>query len=298
MATAYARRSFNGGAVATTVANGIGIGDGSCTIASASGWPSGSGGHFFVDVDKGLPTEEKIECSGLAGTLLTFAGSGRNADGSTAFAHGPNCSISVCHVAQDDDEANQAVSGLLGQSGAAKGDILAMNSVGPPNVLTRVPIGTAGQLLGVSSGLPAWQYPALVTASDTASANTTLPSNTATPMVIGAASATATATLAVGTWLVTMSALLEFDSTTSAIITADAGVASGTATLSGPNSTQISQSSATGAALSVSLTFIATVTVAATLKLTGKNTGSNNAFSLHSSQTGTLPTGYVATRIA
>lgn len=318
MATAYSRRSYNGGAEATTVANGIGIADGSCTIASATGWPSGSGGHFFVDVDKGLPTEEKIECSGLVATLLTFASSGRGADGSTAFAHGANCTISVCHVAQDDDEANQVVAGVLGQSGAAKGDIPVILSAAGPNTLTRVPIGTSTQVLGVSAGLPAWETPtngygvtgfaanpmtpavSLSTAGGFASTNTTLASNTPTAIIIATGGATSTASLAVGTWLVTFNALLQFDATSGAIIDADVAVASGTATLTGPVSGQASQGTVSGAGgtASTSVSVLAVVTVTATLKLTGTNTGAGNAFALQHGQTSQAATGYTAIRIA
>lgn len=151
---AYLRRSYVGNASGTTVPLGIATGDGSCALASGTNWPSGSGGDFLVVIDRGLNTEEKAWGSSTSGTTLTFAA--RGAEGTTAQAHGTGCSIALCTGSQDADESNQVANQVLGQSGAAKGDILAMLSAVGPNTLTRVPIGTTSMTLGVSSGLPAY----------------------------------------------------------------------------------------------------------------------------------------------
>lgn len=153
-ATPYARRSFAGGAISTTVPTGMASGDTTFTVAAATNWSFAN--NFYVVVDRGLSTEEKILCSGISSLVVTVASSGRGADGTSAQSHVAGCTVQVCHVAQDDDEANQVVSAVLGQSGAAKGDILAMLSAAGPNTLTRVPIGTSNQILGVSAGLPAY----------------------------------------------------------------------------------------------------------------------------------------------
>ena len=150
----YSRRSFVGNAAATTVPLGLGAADGSCTIASATNWPSGSGGDFLVVIDRGQNTEELAWSSGVSGTTLTFAL--RGAQGTSGVAHAAGCTIALSMGSQDLDEANQVVSGVLGQSGAAKGDILTMLSAAGPNTLTRVGIGGTGALLQVVSGLPAW----------------------------------------------------------------------------------------------------------------------------------------------
>ena len=193
-AIAFARRMFGGGAPSTTVPGGIGLTDTSDTLASGTNWPSGGSGFFYVVADLGNSNEEKILCASTVGNLLTYAAGGRGADGTAAAVHLANCTIKVCHVAQDDDEANQVVAAVLGQPGAAKGDILAMLSAAGPNTLTRVPIGTTGQLLGVSSGLPAWQYPAL----------TYVESFIVSPVTLTASSITniTSVSLTAGTWLV------------------------------------------------------------------------------------------------
>lgn len=155
MAVAYARRSFPGGAIATTIPTGMGSGDTSFTLAAATNWSVAN--NFYVVVDRGLSTEEKIGCSGITSLTVTVASGGRGADGTSAQAHSAGCTVQVCHVAQDDDEANQVVSAVLGQSGAAKGDILTMLSAAGPNTLQRVALGTTGSILqATSGGIPGW----------------------------------------------------------------------------------------------------------------------------------------------
>jgi hypothetical protein len=148
----YARRSFAGGAISTTIPTGMGSADTSFTIAASTGWSFAN--DFFVVVDRGLSSEEKIECTGIAGLVVSVAT--RGADGTSAQAHVAGCTVQVCHVAQDDDEANQVVAAVLGQSGAAKGDLLYMLSAAGPNTLARLAIGATGAIPVVSSGVPSW----------------------------------------------------------------------------------------------------------------------------------------------
>lgn len=148
---AYTRRSFAGGAISTTIPNGMGSTDTSFTVAAATGWSFSN--PFYVVVDRGLSTEEKMLCSGISGLVVSITI--RGADSTSAVAHAAGCTVQVCHVALDDDEANQVVNAVLGQSGAAKGDILAMLSAAGPNTLTRIPI-TNGAALTAASSLPVW----------------------------------------------------------------------------------------------------------------------------------------------
>ena len=76
MATAYATPILStGGAIATTIPNGMGASDTSFTLALATNWSFAN--NFYVDVDRGLPTEEKILCSGISGLVVTVASGGR-----------------------------------------------------------------------------------------------------------------------------------------------------------------------------------------------------------------------------
>lgn len=115
-AVAFARRMYAGGAPSTTVPGGIGLTDASSTLTSGSNWPNGGSGMFYVVADLGLSTEEKMRCTSTSGTLLTYdPAGGRGADGTAAAVHQPGCTIKVCHVAQDDDEANHMVN-ILGNA--------------------------------------------------------------------------------------------------------------------------------------------------------------------------------------
>lgn len=150
-AVAFARRMFGGGAPGTTVPGGIGLTDTSSTLASGTNWPSGGSGFFYAVADLGNPNEEKILCASTVGNLLTYATGGRGADGTAASVHLPGCTIKVCHVAQDDDEANHMVN-ILGN--AAVGSLFVGG--GTAVVPSTLAVGATGSLLQVVGGTPAW----------------------------------------------------------------------------------------------------------------------------------------------
>lgn len=134
---AYERRDIVGGAVRATLVTGLSDTNvGTFTIDVATGWPTGI---FFVVVDRGQPTEEKIKCSQRAGTTVTV--SVRGADGTSAVAHTPGTSVvEVIATAVDLDEANYAVSQTVGKV-TTKGDILAATGA---SAFARVGTGGAG----------------------------------------------------------------------------------------------------------------------------------------------------------
>lgn len=108
---AYERRNYAGGAAPTTLGSGISATDLTITLASATGWPSGgASGPFFVVIDRGLSSEEKVEVASRTGTSLTVASVGkRGVDGTAAAVHAIGASIEHCFTAQDADEANAHV---------------------------------------------------------------------------------------------------------------------------------------------------------------------------------------------
>lgn len=110
-------------------------------------------------------------------------------------------------------------------------------------------------------------------ASGSNGGNTTLGSNTPTKIFD-------TSSLGVGTWLVTMSSSLQSDTTANASITLLAAQDTATATLTGHYQGQVKQSAAASNEWDITLSFVAVITSAGTLSLTGTNTGAGNAFAL------------------
>lgn len=102
----YDRRSFAGGAVATTLTSGI---DGSTLtipIAAATGWPTGSAGDFYIVIDRGTASEEKIRVDTRTTLTLTAIAGGRGVDGTSAVSHASGAAVELCLTAVDLDEAN------------------------------------------------------------------------------------------------------------------------------------------------------------------------------------------------
>lgn len=114
--TNYARRDVVGGAVATTLSSGITSSDVSIPITSATGWPTGTNGSFWVVIDRGNAAEEKVLCSSRTGTTLTVASAAdRGGDGTSAAAHNAGVAIEHCISKQDIDEANYTTSETVGK---------------------------------------------------------------------------------------------------------------------------------------------------------------------------------------
>lgn len=109
------RRSYNGGAAATTLASGISSGATSVSVADASTWPSS--GAFSVVVDRGLAGEEKMLVSSRSGNTLTIGT--RGYDGTTGTAHNSGATMECCGTAIDFDEANAHVNASAAVHGLA-----------------------------------------------------------------------------------------------------------------------------------------------------------------------------------
>lgn len=100
------RREHAGAAVQTTLATSMSSIDASFSIASGTGWPTGATGPFFVVVDPGTGTEEKILCSSRTATVVAVAGSGRGADSTAAVGHALGAACYPCWTAVEADELN------------------------------------------------------------------------------------------------------------------------------------------------------------------------------------------------
>ena len=128
---AYEVRGFSGVATETALIAPISAIDTTLSITLGTGASYPSSGSFYIVVDLGLSTEEKILCSAQAANTLTVATGGRGADGTPATAHAVGASVKHVIAAVDLSEANRAVNRTVGQI-TAVGELLvgdALNSL-------------------------------------------------------------------------------------------------------------------------------------------------------------------------
>jgi hypothetical protein len=143
--TPKTRRVYKGGATPTTITTALSDDAAAISITASTGWPTV--GPFYVVIDPGLSTEEKIYVGAISGTSLSSMVRGQ--DDTTGVAHGSGAAIYPVFTATDADEANQ-----LTATYTTKGGLVYM---GDPS-FTQLAIGsTAGHPLKVSaSGVPEW----------------------------------------------------------------------------------------------------------------------------------------------
>jgi hypothetical protein len=160
--------------------------DTSFTLVSATGWPGSPGNNFFVVIDRGTSSEEKVLCSSNSGTTVTV--SARGQDGTSATTHNSGATVSLCITAIDGDEANQ-ITHLLGNG--AEGSLLYGKGTGVlPAALA---VGASGTYLGSNGTDPVWSYPTLTYAVQDTTLSTAL---SASPVTISSL-----ASLVAGTYL-------------------------------------------------------------------------------------------------
>lgn len=154
------RRSYSGASAACTLTSSITSGDTTATLTgTTTAWPNTAGGAFFMVIDPGLSTEEKI----LVGARSTNSLSSitRGVDGTTAVSHSAGATCYPVFTAVDANEANAIASALT-----TKGDLLATDG----SALNRLAVGTNDYALLADSSATngvAWkQIPAAGIASD------------------------------------------------------------------------------------------------------------------------------------
>lgn len=145
------RRSYTGASAACTLTSSITSGDTSLTLTgTVTGWPTTSGGSFYMVIDPGLSTEEKV----LVGSRSTNSLSSitRGVDGTTASSHSAGATCYPVFTAVDADQANAVASALT-----TKGDLLVTDG----SALNRLAVGSDRQNLIADSGSTngvKWQY--------------------------------------------------------------------------------------------------------------------------------------------
>lgn len=171
------RRSYSGASAACTLTSSITSGDTTATLTgTTTAWPDTANGSFFMVIDPGLSTEEKVLVGARSsGSLSTIT---RGVDGTTAASHSAGATCYPVFTAVDADQANKVASTLT-----TKGDILATDG----SALNRLAVGTNDySLLADSSATNgvAWkQVPAAGLASDAVTTAKILDSNVTTAKI-------------------------------------------------------------------------------------------------------------------
>lgn len=158
---AYAtRRSYAGAAPACTLTNAITSSDTTATLTGdVTNWNNTANGSFYMVIDAGLSTEEKVLVGTRSGSSLSSIT--RGVDWTTAAAHNAGATCYPVFTAIDADQANKVASTLT-----TKGDLLVTTG----SVLDRLAVGTNDYALLADSSAAngvAWkQIPAAGIASD------------------------------------------------------------------------------------------------------------------------------------
>lgn len=102
------RRMYSGNAKATTLNGAITSTQTNITVDDATGYPSGGTGNFWIVIDRGLSTEEKVLCSNTTGLVITavdrtVAG---NRDDTSNQSHSNGATVEHCYTADDANDAN------------------------------------------------------------------------------------------------------------------------------------------------------------------------------------------------
>lgn len=98
------RYEHQGSAAATTLSTSVTAVSTTINIAASTGWPTGSVDPFWVTIDRGNASEEKVLVLSRTGTALTVTT--RGADGTTASSHASGASIEHTISATEVDDAN------------------------------------------------------------------------------------------------------------------------------------------------------------------------------------------------
>jgi hypothetical protein len=145
-----ARRSYAGAAPACTLTNAITSADTSALLTGdVTNWNNTANGAFYMVIDPGLSTEEKVLVGSRSGSSLSSIT--RGVDGTTASSHNAGATCYPVFTAVDADEANKVASTLT-----TKGDLLVTTG----SALNRLGVGSNYQVLGADSAATngvAWQ---------------------------------------------------------------------------------------------------------------------------------------------
>ena len=136
------RRAYAGAAATCTLAATIASDASTASLTgTVSNWPDTANGPFYMVLDPGLATEEKVLVGSRSGTSLSSLT--RGVDGTQAAQHSTSAICYPVFTAVDADQANKVVSTLT-----TKGDLLVTDGT----VLNRLAVGTAKHVLVATTG--------------------------------------------------------------------------------------------------------------------------------------------------
>ena len=136
-----ARRSYAGAAPACTLTNAITSVDTSALLSGdVTNWNNTTNGSFYMVIDPGLSTEEKVLVGSRSGSSLSSITRGQ--DGTTASSHSAGATCYPVFTATDADQANAVAAALT-----TKGDLLVTSG----SALNRLAVGTNGFVLTADS---------------------------------------------------------------------------------------------------------------------------------------------------
>ena len=128
------RRQYAGGAKPTTLASSLGGSTSDLVISGTdfSNYPDGSVGPFYVVIDRGQVSEEKILCVSRTGNTINVYNvgltNGRGADGTSVVSHSPGGTVEHVFTAVDADEANSHVNNTTSAHGLTIADVVVTTS--------------------------------------------------------------------------------------------------------------------------------------------------------------------------
>ena len=132
-----ARRSYAGAAPACTLTNAITSADTSALLTGdVTNWNNTASGGFYMVIDPGLSTEEKVLVGSRSGSALSSIT--RGVDGTTSASHSAGATCYPVFTAVDADQANAVAAALT-----TKGDLLVTTG----SALNRLAVGSDGQAL-------------------------------------------------------------------------------------------------------------------------------------------------------
>jgi hypothetical protein len=143
---------------------------------TTTNWPNTANGPFYMVIDPGLSTEEKVLVSGrTTGSLSSVT---RGVDGTVAASHSAGATCYPIFTAVDADQANKVASTLT-----TKGDLLVTDG----SALNRLAVGTNDYVVladsAATNGVKWGQVPAAGIATDAVTTAKILDSNVTTAKI-------------------------------------------------------------------------------------------------------------------